>query len=184
VIVFLSPECPVANADVPVLNALAAEFAPRGFSFVGAYADPALSLADLRRHAAGYRLAFPAVDDRARRLVRAAGATFTPEVCVFSRAGALLYRGRIDDRVEDYGAARPSATHEDLREVLAALAAGPAGHLRAERDRRDVRARSRRHPAEPRGRPAFRRRAGEETPREDRRALARAALPPQLERGL
>jgi len=127
VVVFLSPECPVANADIPVLNSLAATFAPRGFNFVGAYADPGLALPDLRRHAAEFQLGFPAVDDRAQRLARAAGATFTPEVCVFSRAGTLLYRGRIDDRVEDFGAARPAATREDLREVLTALAAGQAG---------------------------------------------------------
>lgn len=127
VLVFLSPECPVANADIPVLNTLAAEFAPAGFSFVGAYADPTLPFADLRRHAAEFHLGFPAADDREQRLVHAAGATRTPEVCVFSRAGALLYRGRIDDRVEDFGAARPRAAHEDLRDVLTALAAGRPG---------------------------------------------------------
>jgi thiol-disulfide isomerase/thioredoxin len=127
VVVFLSPECPVANAEIPVLNALSAEFAPRGFSFVGAYADPGLTLPDLRRHAADYHLGYPAADDRGQRLARAAGATYTPEVCVFSRAGVLLYRGRIDDRVEDFGAARPQATHEDLRDVLTALAAGQPG---------------------------------------------------------
>ena len=127
VVVFLSPECPVANVDIPVLNSLAAKFTPRGFNFVGAYADPGLALPDLRRHAAEFQLGFPAVDDREQRLVRAAGATFTPEVGVFSRAGVLLYRGRIDDRVEDFGAARPAAVHEDLREVLTALAAGDPG---------------------------------------------------------
>lgn len=127
VVVFISPECPVANADIPVLNALAVEFGPRGFVFLGAYADPGFELADLRRHAADYKLGFPAVDDRRQHLLRAAGATQTPEACVFTAAGELLYRGRIDNRVEDFGAARPRATREDLREVLAALAAGRPG---------------------------------------------------------
>jgi hypothetical protein len=124
VLVFLSPECPVANADIPVLNALAAEFAPHGFSFVGAYADPNLRLPDLRQHAADYHLAFATADDRDQLLVRATGATYTPEVFVFSRDGMLLYRGRIDDRVVDLDTARPTATRQDLREVLAALDAG------------------------------------------------------------
>jgi hypothetical protein len=127
VIVFLSPECPVANASIPTLNALAAAYAPRGFDFIGAYADPTLDLAALRRHGTDYRLRFATVDDREQRLVHAAGAKFTPEVFVYSRAGALLYRGRIDDRVEELGAARPKAAHEDLRDVLAALAAGETG---------------------------------------------------------
>lgn len=124
VVVFLSPECPVANADIPVLNALAAEFAPHDMTFVGAYADPTLALADLRRHATDFHLGFLTADDRGQRLMHAAGATYTPEVAVFSSEGALLYRGRIDDRVEDFGGARPTARHEDLREVLTALAAG------------------------------------------------------------
>ncbi len=127
VVVFLSPECPVANASVPVLNSLAAEFAPRGFDFVGAYADPTIEPAVLRRHAAEYHLGFMLTDDRTQRLVRATGATYTPEAFVFSATGALLYRGRIDNRVDDFGPARPAATQEDLRAVLQALAAGQPG---------------------------------------------------------
>ncbi|HEY4249265.1 MAG TPA: redoxin domain-containing protein [Lacunisphaera sp.] len=124
VMVFISPECPVANASIPVLNALAAEFAPAGFDFVGVYADPTLELPVLKRHTADYHLGFATVDDRAQRLVHLGGATYTPETLVFSRDGALLYRGRIDDRVTDFGASRPAATHQDLRDVLCALAAG------------------------------------------------------------
>lgn len=130
VVVFLSPECPVANAEIPVLNALAADFGRSGVSLVGAYADPALATDDLRRHVRDYRLGFPVADDRRQQLKRAAGATRTPEACVFNRAGELLYRGRIDDRVEDYGAARPRATQEDLRNVLTALLAGQTGPFR------------------------------------------------------
>jgi len=39
----------------------------------------------------------------------------------------VLYRGRIDDRVGDLGFARPAAAHDDLRDVLEAIAAGKAG---------------------------------------------------------
>jgi hypothetical protein len=124
VVVFISPECPVANADIPVLNSIAAEFAPHGVDFIGAYSDPGLALPDLLRHAKDYQLGFPAADDRDQRLARLANATFTPEVCVFSRAGDLLYHGRIDDRVEEFGTPKPKASHEDLREVLTALVAG------------------------------------------------------------
>jgi hypothetical protein len=94
---------------------------------VGVYVDPTLALPALRRHAADYHLAFATADDRVQRLVRATGATYTPEVFVFSPDGARLYRGRIDDRVGDFGEARPAATKQDLREVLSALATGQAG---------------------------------------------------------
>ena len=124
VLVFISPECPLSNANVPVLNALAAEFVRSGVSFVGVYSDPTLELPALRQHTSEYRLGFATADDREQRVLRATGATYTPEVFVFSAAGVLLYRGRIDDRVADFGPARPVATHEDLRDVLAALVAG------------------------------------------------------------
>src|ERR1700712_25659 len=75
VLVFISPECPVANASIPVLNALKAEFGPAGVDFVGVYADPTIELSALRRHATEYHLGFPAVDDRNHRLVQLTGAT-------------------------------------------------------------------------------------------------------------
>ncbi len=127
VVVFISGECPVSNGYIPVLNKLAADFAGRGFAFVGAYVDPDSGLPALREHARAYGIAFATADDRGHRLVRAASATVTPEAAVFSEEGAVLYRGRIDDRVGDLGAARPAAAHNDLRDVLEAIAAGKAG---------------------------------------------------------
>jgi hypothetical protein len=127
VVVFLGQECPVSNASIPVLNRLAAEFGPRGFSFIGAYVDPNTELAALRAHASDFAIGFDTVDDRAHRLAAAAGAGYTPEVAVFSRGGDRLYLGRIDDRVDPSGAARPAATHEDQRRVLQGLAAGSPG---------------------------------------------------------
>ncbi len=127
VAVFIGQECPVSNASIPVLNRLAAEFGPKGFAFVGAYVDPTADAASLMAHAADYSIGFPVADDRGHALVRFAGATYTPEVVVFSGEGARLYSGRIDDRVGDLGVSRPAAAHEDLREVLAAIAAGSKG---------------------------------------------------------
>ncbi len=127
VVVFLGHECPVSNASIPVLNRLATEFGRRGFSFLGAYVDPNTDLPALRAHASDYAIGFDTVDDRAHRLASAAGADYTPEVAVFSRNGDRLYLGRIDDRVDPTGAARPAATHEDLRRVLQDLAAGSPG---------------------------------------------------------
>ncbi len=127
VVVFLSSECPVSNTYIPVLNQLAADFSRRGFAFVGAYVDPESELPALRRHARSYAISFETADDRDHRLVRAASATITPEVAVFSQEGSVLYLGRIDDRVGDLGFARPAATRNDLRDVLEAIAAGKPG---------------------------------------------------------
>lgn len=127
VLIFISPECPLANASVPVLDALAKDYAPQEFFFVGVYVDPTIPPDALRKHAKEYALPFATADDRAHRLVRATGATYTPEVFVYTRDGIRLYHGRIDDRVEDFGMARPYAVRQNLHEVLAALVAGRTG---------------------------------------------------------
>jgi thiol-disulfide isomerase/thioredoxin len=127
VVVFLSEECPVSNAYIPVLNQLASDFSGRGFAFVGAYVDPGAGLPALREHAKSFAVSFATADDRGHGLVKAASATLTPEAVVFSEDGAVLYRGRIDDRVGDLGASRPAATHNDLRDVLEAITEGKTG---------------------------------------------------------
>jgi hypothetical protein len=127
VVIFISGECPVSNAYIPVLNKLASDFSGRGFALVGAYVDPESGLPALRDHARAYGISFATADDRGHRLVNVAAATLTPEAVVFSEEGAVLYRGRIDDRVGDLGFARPAATRNDLRDVLDAIAAGKPG---------------------------------------------------------
>jgi hypothetical protein len=127
VVFFIGQECPVSNGSIPVMNKLAKDFSSQGFTFVGAYVDPTADLVALRRHAGDYGISFLTADDRDHRLSRAAGATYTPEAAVFSPSGILLYKGRLDDRVGELGAARPSATHHDLEDVLAALASGAPG---------------------------------------------------------
>jgi hypothetical protein len=59
-------------------------------------------------------------------LVKAAGATMTPEAAVFDPHGRLLYHGRIDDRYLRLGLERPAATRHDLDEALTDIVAGRA----------------------------------------------------------
>lgn len=127
VVIYMSQECPVSNESIPVLNGLSAEFSRRGFVLVGAYVDPTADLGTLRAHISDFAVAFPTADDRGHRLVKAARATYTPEVAVFSAKGELLYKGRIDDRVGSFGASRPAAAHQDLRDALTAIGAGSKG---------------------------------------------------------
>jgi alkyl hydroperoxide reductase subunit AhpC len=127
VLVFLDPECPIANGYLPVMNALAREFGGRGFRFAGVYTDPGFAPAQLQQHARDYQVEFALIDDRAQKLARFVGATYASEAVIVSPAGAVIYRGRIDDRVGVDGAAKPAATHHDLREVLSRLESGERG---------------------------------------------------------
>jgi hypothetical protein len=53
----------------------------------------------------------------------------TPEAAVLSPDGKVRYLGRIDNRVADFGKARPQATERDVRDALDAVLAGkPVPH--------------------------------------------------------
>ena len=62
--------------------------------------------------------------DPKRDLIVAAGATVSPEAAIFSAKGALLYRGRIDDRAFAPGKHRAEPHERDLRAALDAILAG------------------------------------------------------------
>jgi peroxiredoxin len=132
-LVFLDPDCPVANAYIPVLNALAAQFKDRGVQLIGVYADPVLSPEQLQKHGRDFSITFPVTQDQSGHLVRLVGATYSSEVAVMNGKGATLYRGRIDNRITENGSIRPQATKEDLREILERLCSGETGPFPGQR---------------------------------------------------
>ena len=119
---FLMHECPVANAYAPEINRIVAEH-PSVRSYI-VYVESDLTAETGRRHAKEYGFTCPALLDPKHELVRAAGATVSPEAALFSPAGELVYRGRIDDRVTDFGKRRVQPTRRDLRQALEAFLAG------------------------------------------------------------
>lgn len=124
VLVFTDTECPISNAFAPELGRLHAEFAARGVRFFLVYADRARTLEDLRTHVAAFGYPMAALRDAEQELVQRAGATLTPEACVFLPGGELVYRGRIDDRYVDFGKLRAAPTTHDLRDALEAVLSG------------------------------------------------------------
>jgi hypothetical protein len=64
--------------------------------------------------------------DLDRTLTKKAGATITPEAAVFSAAGEMLYRGRINNLYASLGKQRRQATEHDLRRALDEALAGKA----------------------------------------------------------
>jgi hypothetical protein len=127
VLIFISEECPVANASIPILNQLQADFGQQGFLLVGVYCDPTLEKEQMAQHHKAFALSFETADDREQALVRWTRASYTPEALVYNAKGQLLYRGRIDNRVEDFGIKRPKATRRELREAMERLLAGEKG---------------------------------------------------------
>lgn len=123
VLVLLSTTCPVAGRYAPRLNALSAEYAPRGVQFVGINSCPDDTLLEMAADALERKVAFPVHKDFDQSVLRAVGATRTPEAAVLDSERILRYRGRIDEDLQVAGASpRPGRAH--LREALDAVLAG------------------------------------------------------------
>jgi hypothetical protein len=119
---FLLHDCPAANAYAPEINRLVAAYP--GVRTCVVYVESDLTPAAARAHARDYRFQCGILLDPDQRLARAAGVTISPEAALFSSAGELLYRGRIDDRMAEPGKRRPEPTRRDLRLALDAVLAG------------------------------------------------------------
>ncbi|HLH20103.1 MAG TPA: thioredoxin family protein [Bryobacteraceae bacterium] len=126
---FVTTDCPVGNSYVPEMNRIKEAYAPRGVVVWGVQAETSIPESAVAAYAKDYRYGFPLLLDPAQQLVRLAGATITPQAAVLSPDGRVLYLGRIDNRVADFGKQRPQATEADLREALDAVLAGkPVPH--------------------------------------------------------
>ncbi len=131
VLFFVTTDCPLSNGYAPEMNRIEQAYAPRGVAFYAVQGDTTIPDEEVRRHAQDYGYRFPALLDPGQILVRSTGATVTPEAAILSPEGAVLYLGRIDNRVEDFGKVRVQATEFDLREALdAVLARRPVPHSR------------------------------------------------------
>jgi hypothetical protein len=118
VIFFITNDCPISNRYAPEIHRICDQYSGRAGCFL-AYVDPTLQNAQVAKHLSDFRHGdYPAIVDRDHILVKAAGATITPEVAVILPGGKIAYRGRIDDTYVTWGTARNEATVRDLRSAL------------------------------------------------------------------
>lgn len=123
-VIFLSTECPISNNALPTLKRLAARFRQSGVEFIGVISGQAVSRTAAVRHRDEFGIPFPVVFDASNELRRLLRPTHTPQVIVVSRAGSILYSGRIDNRYSAVGRGRSEASVHDLRDALLAIVAG------------------------------------------------------------
>jgi len=124
VLYFVTTDCPLSNGYAPEMNRIAETYAPRGVRFYAVQGDTTIADEEVRRHAREFAYRFPVLLDPQLTLARHTGATVTPEAVVMAADGAVLYLGRVDNRVEDFGKARVQPTEFDLRDALDAILAG------------------------------------------------------------
>ncbi len=125
VVFFVTADCPISNGYAREIKRICGEYSAKGLRCSLAYVDPRLSDLDVARHAASFgHEGYPIYVDREQRLIRATGATVTPEAVVLNSSSEVLYRGRIDDLYFGWGKTRRVVTEHNLRDALDALFAG------------------------------------------------------------
>lgn len=127
VLVFVTADCPVSNRYAPELARIASVSPREKVSWWLVYPDPDVDAATIEKHQREYSLPGKAIRDPQHVLVAKTGVVVTPEVAVYRRDGdaaTLVYRGRIDDRVPEFGRARPEPTKRELVDAIAALTGG------------------------------------------------------------
>jgi len=126
VLLFVSTDCPISNRYAPDVRKLHDAYEKDGVAFWLVYPNPAETAADIRDHLKSFSYPGTALRDPKHELAKAAGATITPETAVYDAKGALVYRGRIDDRYSAVGIEKAQAARHDLQDaIVAALAAKP-----------------------------------------------------------
>jgi hypothetical protein len=97
VFVFWSAGCPCVRRYQGRVDALAAEWAPKGVAFVEVSSNAGETLASLQVAARERALARPVWRDEGGHLAKELGARSTPTMVLLRRDGRVLYRGWLDN---------------------------------------------------------------------------------------
>ncbi|MBL9090640.1 MAG: redoxin family protein [Planctomycetaceae bacterium] len=124
VFAFLGLECPVANAYAPQMQRLADRFVQQDVAWVGVYSERGATRDAAAKHGDEYGLKFPRLLDTNQQLAAQAGVKRVPTFVVVAPSGAILYRGRIDDRWSPDGRRRDVPRTQDLIDAVEAIVAG------------------------------------------------------------
>ena len=124
VVVFIMPDCPIANYFQPTLHELHDRFSAQGVPFFLVHSDSDVTREIASKHAEAYKISCPVVLDEKQVLARRLGARVTPQAFLLDSAGRVVYQGRINDLFADFGKRRREPTTHDLRNALEALLSG------------------------------------------------------------
>ncbi|MEM1294705.1 MAG: hypothetical protein AAGH89_05025 [Verrucomicrobiota bacterium] len=117
-VIFITTDCPIANALVPEMNRLASFVNSQGGKLTLVHVDWELGEEAAETHAQDFAIQSPVVIDRNHDLVRATSALMTPEVVLMEPSGSILYQGRINNLFTDYGDRRKVVTKHDFKSAI------------------------------------------------------------------
>lgn len=118
VVVFVSTDCPVANAFQPVLRNLQADHASNKVRFVQVHPTSRITVEMAKKHQSDFRIESLVVLDLEREIAKLLKAKVTPEAFLLDGTGKILYRGRINDLYVGFGKKRRRPQNHDLANAI------------------------------------------------------------------
>ena len=124
--VFVSHECPIANAMMPDIIAIARTAKQHGVRLYAVHSSGWVDLNTVRSHADAFALtpAATVLHDQSQDIARAIGATITPEAALIRLDGhggfERLYLGRVNDLYAGIGRRKANPTSNDFADALSA----------------------------------------------------------------
>ncbi|MBI3864493.1 MAG: redoxin domain-containing protein [Planctomycetia bacterium] len=121
--VFLSTECPISRKYVPELNRLQKVAAGTGkMALYGILSDAGVTRREAGAFLDEFKIEFPVLFDASGELAGLFQPDHVPQAFLIDSAGAIVYRGRIDDLYADVDKRRAEPTRRDLYDAMLALA--------------------------------------------------------------
>ena len=119
VIIFMCNHCPYVKAVIQRLIDLQEETLSRGVGLVAINCNDAQKYPDdsfdsMQKVAVEWRMNFPYLFDESQTVAKKYDAVCTPDIYVYGKEGKLLYRGRIDDNLEN----ADQVTQRDLKQAI------------------------------------------------------------------
>lgn len=100
--VFLSPECPLCKNYSVSLNRIQKQYED-DLNIIGIVPGKAYSTKEVKQYISDYKINFSVYIDSQKELTSYVKGTVTPEVILINSQGNLIYRGAIDDWVQELG---------------------------------------------------------------------------------
>jgi thiol-disulfide isomerase/thioredoxin len=124
--IFISPECPLSQDYMPLLNELNKKYADK-ISFFGIIPGEAYPADEIRQFSGKYGVQYPLLIDSNMALTKLLFARVTPEVILLNNNNQLIYKGAVNDLLMSLGKRRVKVTSHFLEDaIVESLAGKPA----------------------------------------------------------
>ena len=118
--IFLSPECPLSKNYTLTLNNLFQQY-DQQVQFYGCVSGKGFSYDEIRSFLSTYKILFPFFVDENKKLTNYISATVTPQVMLLDKNDEMIYKGAIDDWVQDLGKQKLNVSKHYLQDAIEAF---------------------------------------------------------------